>query len=80
MKETLENSIQSLLDHLNQEEPIQCLQQLKEEFDLSTKLLKTLQQIPESHARFQITLARFLKSQQRIFAYKSTQEISMEGK
>ena len=40
MKETLENSIQSLLDHLNQEEPIQCLQQLKEEFDLSTKLLK----------------------------------------
>ena len=61
-------------------ERIQCFDQLMEEYDQLTKLLKLLQAMPESHNQFQVTLARFLRSQKRIFDYKSTLEAQMEGK
>ena len=67
-------------EELSQEEPIQCCNQLEEEFDKLTKLFNRLKEVPESHPQFQVTLLRFLKTQKRIFDYKLTLDAQVEGK
>ena len=67
-------------EELSQEEPIQCCNQLEEEFDKLTKLYNRLKEVPEFHPQFQVTLLRFLKIQKRIFDYKLTLDAQVEGK